>query len=264
MDATSESYAANVATAISTLLGLRLVGVYLHGSAVLGGFDIRRSDIDVLVVCKEPITAAEQSAAADALSEDHLPCPARGLELSIVTLAVTQCPSAAPAYELHMTTASHDTKVIDGHRHRGDPDLILHFAVCRATGRLLGPGLPATDVFGPLSEDLVLAQLSTELRWSANHFPGEYAVLNACRAWRFAVDGAIVSKIDGGRWALDRTPDSDHVLIERALDHQRCRPAADLDPKAVTQFVGQVRSYLDKKLADISICKNRLDHPDHR
>jgi predicted nucleotidyltransferase len=36
---------------MTALLGSRLVGVYLHGSAVLGGFDVRRSDVDVLVVC---------------------------------------------------------------------------------------------------------------------------------------------------------------------------------------------------------------------
>jgi streptomycin 3"-adenylyltransferase len=258
MDALSESYAANVAAAMAALLGSRLVGVYLHGSAVLGGFDVRRSDVDVLVVCKDPITATEQSAVADSLSEEHLPCPARGLELSIVTLKMTQCPGPEPAYELHMTTASDDTKVIDSHQHRGDPDLVLHFAVCRTAGRLLGPGLPVADVFGPLSEDLVLAQLSTELRWSAKHFLNEYAVLNACRAWRFAVDGAIVSKIDGGRWALEHAADADHALIEHALDHHRCLPAADLDPAAAIRFVDQVHSYLAERSTGIEI---PLDRP---
>jgi streptomycin 3"-adenylyltransferase len=261
MDVTSETYAANVATAMTALLGSRLVGVYLHGSAVLGGFDVRRSEVDVLVVCREPITSAEQSAAADSLSEEHLPCPARGLELSIVTLGVTQCPSAEPAYELHITTASDDTKVVDGHQHCGDTDLVLHFAVCRAAGRLIGLGLPVADVLGPLSDDLVLAQLSIELRWSATHRPNEYAVLNACRAWRFAVHGTIVSKVDGGRWALDRVPDSDHALIEHALDHQRCLPTADLNPAAVIRFVDQVHSYLAEKLTAIEI---PLDHPDQR
>jgi predicted nucleotidyltransferase len=121
MDATSETYAANVARAMTALWGSRLVGVYLHGSAVPDGFDVRRSDVDVLVVCKEPITPVEQSAAADSLSEERLPCPARGLELSIVTLGVTQRPSAKPAYELHITTASDDTKVVDGHQHMETP-----------------------------------------------------------------------------------------------------------------------------------------------
>jgi Domain of unknown function (DUF4111) len=62
-------------------------------------------------------------------------------------------------------------------------------------------------------------------------------VLNACRAWRFAVDGALVSKIDGGRWALDQVDELDRQLVGAALDRQRCLPAASLDPDAVRRFV---------------------------
>jgi streptomycin 3"-adenylyltransferase len=172
MDAGSERYALDVASAMAALPGPRLAGVYLHGSAVLGGFDARRSDVDVLAVCDGAMTAAQQSAAAKALSEQRLPCPAHGLELSVVTLRAARHPAAEPAFELHVTTAPEDTKVIDGHDRGGDPDLVLHFAVCRAAGRLLGRGLPGADVFGPVAGDLVLAQLSAELRWGVEHAPG--------------------------------------------------------------------------------------------
>jgi hypothetical protein len=135
-------------------------------------------------------------------------------------------------------------KVIDGHHRDGGPDLVLHFAVCRQTGRLIGPGLPAAEVFGPVGDDLVLAQLATELRWSTAHAPGEYALLNACRAWRFAVDGALVSKIDGGQWALGRIHGPDRELVKIALDKQRSIPAAELDQSAVKQFVQQALSHM--------------------
>ncbi|WP_080039080.1 aminoglycoside adenylyltransferase domain-containing protein [[Actinomadura] parvosata] len=42
-------------------------------------------------------------------------------------------------------------------------------------------------------------------------------MLHACRAWRFAAEGALVSKIDGGRWALHRLP---------AMGHERGRVRA--------------------------------------
>ncbi|MEW1837305.1 hypothetical protein AB0392_05035 [Nonomuraea angiospora] len=86
-----------------------------------GGFDARRSDIDALVVCEHPMTADEQTAAAERLSDDRLPCPAHGLELSVVTLPVTLYPKAQPPFELHVTTAPDNTKVVDGHGHEGDP-----------------------------------------------------------------------------------------------------------------------------------------------
>ncbi|WP_158578700.1 aminoglycoside adenylyltransferase domain-containing protein [Spongiactinospora rosea] len=244
MDGTLERYAGEVASAMGAVLGGRLVGVYLHGSAVLGGFDARRSDVDILVVCESPIAADERSAAAEALGDDRLPCPAHGLELSIVTLPVARNPTARPAFELHVTTAPDDTKVVDGHGHEGDPDLVLGFAVCRQAGRLLGPGRPASEVFGRVPGELVLAQLRDELRWGTEHAVGEYAVLNACRAWRFAVDRVLVSKVDGGLWALDRTSVPERELIQTALDRQRCLPAAGLAPAAVQRFVDQVMSRL--------------------
>jgi Domain of unknown function (DUF4111) len=249
MKAEPERYALRVASATAAASGSQLAGVYLHGSAVLGGFDARRSDVDILVVNDGPMTSAQQRAVAEALSEQRLPCPGRGLELSVVTLQVAQHPGAEPPFELHLTTAPEETKVVDGHRRGGDPDLVLHFAVCRRAGRLIGSGLPAAEVFGPVAGDLVLAQLATELRWGAECAPEEYAVLNACRAWRFAVDGALVSKVDGGQWALGRTHDPERELIKVALDKQRSIPAAALDRSAVRQFVRRALSHLTKTSA---------------
>jgi Domain of unknown function (DUF4111) len=235
-----ERYLTAAAAALADLLGPQLTGVYLHGSAVLGGFDVRRSDIDVIAVCADPMTAAQQTAAAAALSEPRLPCPAHGLEFTAVTRQTAAHPTAGPAFELHLTTAPEDTKVVDGHASGPDADLVLHFAVCRRAGRLLGPGLPAAEVFAPVPDALVLTQLAAELRWGAEHAPGEYAVLNACRAWRFASGGGLVSKLDGGEWARELLTGPDRDLVATALARQRCLPAAEPDPRAVGRFVRQV------------------------
>jgi streptomycin 3"-adenylyltransferase len=134
--------------------------------------------------------------------------------------------------------------VVDGHTRGGDPDLVLHFAVCRVAGRALAAAPPPAEVFGPVPAGLVLAQLAAELRWAVRHAPGEYAVLNACRAWRFAADGTLVSKVDGGRWAVSRVGAADRVLIVAALAHQRCESAAALDPTAVAGFVHRIGAQL--------------------
>jgi Domain of unknown function (DUF4111) len=241
METLPERYAQDAASVLADLLGSRLVGVYLHGSAVLGGFDARRSDVDMLAVTEGPMTAAQQAATADALSDRSLPCPARrGLELSVVTIEVTQHPTAEPAFELHLTTAPADTRVVDGRRPGGDPDLVLYFAVCRGAGRLLGPGRPAGEVFAPVPDYMARAQMLRELRWGAENSPDEYAVLNACRAWRFAADGALLSKIGGGEWALGHVRGADRDLVEIALDRQRCVTGRGLDPHAVRRFVQRI------------------------
>ena len=134
-----------------------------------------------------------------------------------------------------MTIAPQDRKVVDGHGHPGDLDLVLHFAVCHALG------------YGPFAEvppSLVLTQVADELGWAAEHNPSEYAVLNACRAWRYAVDGALVSKVDGGRWAERRLTGSERTLVRDALALQSGRETAPLDPDVVRTFVRRLQDVI--------------------
>lgn len=50
METEPDCYALKVASATAAASGSQIAGVYLHGSAVLGGFEARRSDVDVLAV----------------------------------------------------------------------------------------------------------------------------------------------------------------------------------------------------------------------
>ena len=227
------AYLRALTSAAADVLGDDLVGVYAHGSLMLGGWRAERSDIDVLVVVERALTAAEQSALAAAWSSEALPCPAVGLELSVVLRSVAAHPDARPAFELHVTTAPSDAKVVDGHGHPGDLDLVLHFAVCHALGH---------EVFAEVPRPLVLAQVADELTWAVEHAaPAEYAVLNACRAWRYAVDGTLVSKIDGGRWAEQRLDQPERTLVRNAIALQSGDEAAPLDPSAAHAFTLRLR-----------------------
>jgi len=235
VDPSAARYLEALTAEVAAVLGGRLVGVYAHGSLLLGGCLPTRSDIDVLVVVEDPLSPDEQADLAARLSADALPCPAVGLELSVVLRSVAAAPTARPAFELHVTTAPGDRKVVDGHGHSGDLDLVLHFAVCHALG------------YAPFAEvppSLVLARVAAELTWAAEHNPSEYAVLNACRAWRYAVDGALVSKVDGGRWAETRLDEPERTLVRDALALQSGEQAAPLDPDAVRTFAGRLRDVI--------------------
>ena len=226
------AYLQALTSAAAEVLGDDLVGVYPHGSLVLGGWRPERSDIDVLVVVERSLTAPEQSALAAAWSQESLPCPAVGLELSVVLRSVAAHPNARPAFELHVTTAPQDAKVLDGHGHPGDLDLVLHFAICHALGYA---------VFAEVPRPLVLTQVADELTWAVEHAAAEYAVLNACRAWRYAVDGSLVSKVDGGRWAEERLEEPERTLVRTAIALQSGEEAVTLDPSAARAFALRVR-----------------------
>lgn len=75
MDTTTERYAEDVVSSVAATLRSNLIGAYIHGSAVLGGFDSRRSDVDIIVVCKRPMNPAEKQEAAAGVASKvyHVP-----------------------------------------------------------------------------------------------------------------------------------------------------------------------------------------------
>ncbi|MFB7917195.1 aminoglycoside adenylyltransferase domain-containing protein [Streptomyces sp. NPDC056061] len=219
-----------VAEVSAALAGVRpdLVGVYLHGSAVLGGFHGARSDVDVLAVVAEPGTEADQQAMGAAVTEVEARCPGTGLEMSVITAATAADLGSCP-FEVHIRTTAAETVVIPGAGHAGDTDLVLHSTVCREHA-LAVCGPPAPAVFGPVPADRVGAAMVGELRWALDHATPTYGVLNACRALRFADDGRLCSKLDGGRWYLTRH--GDDAVVAAAVAHQRDGHAGPTTPAA--------------------------------
>jgi streptomycin 3"-adenylyltransferase len=211
-----------------------LVGVYVHGSAVLGGFRPERSDVDVLVVVAKPVPSECQAALGAELLASAYPCPGIGLELSAIT-AATAADLGDCRFEVHI--ASPDELVV-GTGHAGDADLILYAEVCRRSG-LAASGPPASSVFGALPRARLVAAILAELEWGVSSASFEYAVLNACRALRFAADGSLQSKVAGGEWYLASHP-SDEV-VGAALARQLGVDAAEPSRDAVVAFVDAAR-----------------------
>jgi Aminoglycoside adenylyltransferase, C-terminal domain len=224
---------------VSATLRGRLLGVYLHGSAAMNAFVASRSDVDLLAVTTSPVPTEAKLALADRLSSSTLPCPGVGLEMSLVTSLSARTPSDAPAFELHIDTA--EEKVVDGLGHPGDPDLVAHFAMARTRGwTLLGPS-PA-EIFAPVARSRLLRCLADDLAWGLEHRLAAYTVLNACRALRFATEGGLYSKLEGGEWALDEGI-GEKSLIVVALRRQRgADESVDFERAAV--FVADVHEIL--------------------
>jgi streptomycin 3"-adenylyltransferase len=244
-----EDYLELLTIRVHDALGADVVGVYLHGSGVMGGFNPRRSDLDVLIVSRRPLTDEQRSALCAQLDPRTLPVPAAMLELSVVTRQACLHPVAAPAYELHVNTR--DGRCADG-RGRTDPDLLLHFAVVRQVGRLLGPGLARDECIAPVPLSLVLEGMAKELRDAANdpRSTPEYILLNACRNLAFLRTGRIHSKVAGGRWVLENQPDElDVAAAGMALARQEGQEepgsSAALERPRASRFAASVAALLE-------------------
>lgn len=247
---TVETYVEEVSERLKELLGADLVGVYLHGSVVLGDFSEGRSDVDVVAVSSRPLSPEEKKAIAERLSQGALPCPATSLEFHVLWRRDIT-PRRAPQFELHLntSTAGGPDRVVDGHGHPGDPDLVMHVAVLRDHGRaLLGPA--ADKVFPRISRSMLLQAFRRELEWAKENASPSYQVLNACRAWRYLDEGLLSSKTAGGEWARERV--SEPSTIDAALSHRRGRTDAHPDPEAACAFLLGTLRRLERSVAGTS------------
>ena len=240
LDPKLSAYVQAVVRSFKQVLGEGLIGAYLHGSAALGGFDSARSDVDILAVCSRPLAAEEKRALIERLSEDVLPCPAGGLEMSVVTEDAVREATRCPRFELHVGTKRWKT-VVDGTTHEGDADLVLHFAVCREYGLALFGPLPEM-LFPILPRAWMLEQMADEMRWAEEHADWGSGILNACRNLRFMEDGIIGSKDDGAEWAVHRG--FEPVLVTTALALRRGEGRDPLDAEAARSLLRRARSTL--------------------
>jgi streptomycin 3"-adenylyltransferase len=223
------------------MVGHRAVSTYVHGSLALGGFNPVVSDVDMLIIVDNtpPLDTATLEQFGGVLI--GMPSPGRELELSVVASAAARAPSPPWPFLLHVTTSATNLKVIVGHHHSGDPDLLIHYTVVRAAGITVS-GQPPLEQIGPVDRSLVLGYLADELAWAQTHAGETYGVLNAARAVSFLDDGVIVSKIDGGQRQLAAGGPAD--LLRRALDVQAGRADDRKPTDAAVQFMRSVRARL--------------------
>jgi streptomycin 3"-adenylyltransferase len=225
-----------------------LVGAYLHGSAAMGGWLADRSDVDLLLVVQEDTPAEAVQAIEQTLADNVSACPGTGLECSVVLAQQAATPTPPWPFLLHVQSGLGEaTRRFRGDAVEGDADLLMHYAVCRATGvPLLGPD-PA-EVIGVVPRDTILAYLVDELGWGVANGSEAYAVLNACRALVYAADGELVSKLAGGRHGLDQGLGPAGV-VARALDAQLGKiPPGEITASGA-EFVERVANCLRLQLA---------------
>lgn len=195
---------ASIAAArLGEALGANLVAVYLHGSAVLGGYDPAASDLDLLVISRDPLSEAQMDAAVEAMGRIEL--PAKGLELSVLTTTEAISPDLhRPHFQLHLAVdGARKVRRVDGRARSGDRDLILHLAVARASGHaLVGPA--PEMVLAAIPDDVVGQATVDEIAWARDNGDPVYLVLTAARAQVFARTGRLVSKVEAGEAEADR------------------------------------------------------------
>ena len=200
-----------------------LVGVYLHGSAVMGCFNPEKSDIDLIVVVRRPMSDPVKRAFLEMVVDLNAQGPVKGIEMSVVLRDVCK-PFVYPTpYELHFS-AGHlaayreDPKGYIRRMQGNDKDLAAHFTILQKRGRCLY-GEPIEDVF----EEVPRRDYLDAIWYDVENAPEEiaaypmYLTLNLARVLAYGSEGLILSKKEGGAWALENLPPEYHPLIRDAL-----------------------------------------------
>lgn len=200
-----------------------VVGIYLHGSVAMRCFSWLTGDVDCLVVVRQALQASAKLRFIQACLAMEPLCPAKGLELSVVTVQSCAVPERNPCFELHFSPmyASAYRQGMVGQLSRmpkRDTDLVAHFAMVRARGITL-MGKKAEHLFAPIPREWILDYLQAEMEGAAtskNDHP-VYYVLNACRSLAFLEKNEFLSKQEGGYWGMQHLPEKYTSLLKAAL-----------------------------------------------
>ena len=168
MDRDVQRYLTALVDAARAVLGQNLVAAYAGGSIGLDDYQPDRSDVDVTLICEDPLTLEAKDEVVSKLRHESLRCPARGLELVMYRRTVAQSGTPEPGFEVELNTGprmpfratygGYDRPAEDGRFWYGLDRSILH----QSGHRLLGP--PAADMFTDLSPAHVRALLTSALR----------------------------------------------------------------------------------------------------
>lgn len=246
MDERVREYVDAVVALCEEEMGTTLVSAWLVGSLATGDFDLRRSDVDVLITCASPLNSRVKKTLGLRLAHRHLPCPAHGIDLLIYSAADLLRLPRSPCYEFSISSGvDWDDEVGFGGPYPGG---LIDLAAARRVGiPIFGP--PPKESVGHCPREWILDELAHGVRWHVTrvhdpfHDPtGSNAVLNACRALHFLSRGTLVSKTSGARWVLEGTavPVVAAALAEREAGGGRDR----LERTAVLSFLDSVQRQL--------------------
>jgi hypothetical protein len=118
---------------------------------------------------------------------------------------------------------------------------VLDRAVAHRSGLAIA-GPPARAVFADVPRGTLLDAMQESLAWHRAHEKATlYSVLNACRAWRFAEEDVLGSKLEGAAWARTRWSDPGVIDAAVALRHGQ---EVSLDATAVDELLSSVAAHL--------------------
>ena len=230
-----------------------LVGVYLHGSAAMGCFNDKTSDIDVLVVIDRDMTDEVKRQYMDMVVQLNAFAPKKGIELSIVRKAVCK-PFVYPTpFELHFSIAhlewyKNNPQDYIMKMNGTDKDLAAHIMITYHRGLCLY-GEEIRSVFEDVGQTAYFDSIWSDIEQAEVDIleAPVYITLNLCRVLAYKQEKLILSKQEGGKWGLHHVPEQYRILIQKALDEYASVGSMEFDEKEALDYA----KYMVERIAAV-------------
>lgn len=219
-----------------------LVGIYVHGSIALGCFNWEKSDIDYIVVVKNPLTEDIKLKLMDVTVELNSQAPPKGLEMSVVlksycTNFIYPTPFELHFSNMHIDWYNSDPKDYCKKMNGFDKDLAAHFTIIKNVGIVLY-GLPINEVFCEVTKEDYLDSIKNDIHDSKLEIRDNpvYIILNLCRVLAYVRNNLILSKEKGGEWGLSNLDKCYHKIINDALYSYKTNEIIKVEEEEAKRF----------------------------
>lgn len=211
---------------LAVLLDGKMVGVYLHGSLAMGGFNPRKSDIDLIVVTEQLLPIQTKRALAHFfLQHSNRPFP---IEISSLSVSQLESWKHPMSYDFHFSEfwrerfeveLKNSTTLYLNHVEKTDGDLAAHFTILNYRGICL-TGRPIHETFPNVPQKDYIASILEDYEECLDriHELPVYCTLNLIRVYWYLKEREICSKKEAGAWGQENLPEKFTVLIERVAE----------------------------------------------
>jgi predicted nucleotidyltransferase len=200
-----------------------MIGFYIHGSLAMGGFNPNKSDIDLLVVTKRPLTVERKRRLVQLfLNYSTRPYP---IEVSFLNENQLQNWEHPSSFDFHYSEDWRErynnelTKRVFIQEKIKDNDLAAHITVTYHRG-ICVEGKPIKEVFPLVPRSHYISSIMSDFQDCLKNVEKNpiYCTLNFLRVYWYLKEGVISSKKEAGEWGLLHLPQEYHSTIGKVLD----------------------------------------------
>jgi predicted nucleotidyltransferase len=253
-----EKFVLTLQAEINEICNRNIVGIYLHGSLVMGGFNPKRSDIDMLVVTNELVLGETKRRLTQLfLSLSNSPYP---VEISILNKGQLQnwqhpCPFDFHYSEYWRERYEEDLNkssfVYLNNEIHVDPDLAAHITILNHRGICIS-GKPIPEVFPSIPKVDYISSIMGDFEDCLESIVEDpvYCSLNLLRVYRYLKDGVISSKQEAGEWGMKILPAELKITIQKMVNEYSSR--TDISRIHKNELLG-IKNYVIGEMKKLNI-----------